>query len=276
MRAATFFLWASYCMSYSPGAVRSMAPPTSKRCRRSSIVRRKVLSEEDALVAAQSKAINAEIWSFDRAFRNNPGAVRNLGVKVAPECTQVPLVSTQTPADYRVGRRLMSMAPIEVGLNGQVTSPGPRGGTAGAYTASVGVPEEVPKAGGPSPKGQALVVGVVLALEGINFVLNIINDNIQRKKANESLDTVRLAIGQARTANPTHGILLLFFYTQVDAGDSIIRPGAVFHYLMWGHGATHDEARVAGRVQVPHSLTRDFTIGAKIRPGSLDSLPRSL
>ena len=201
-----------------------------------------VLSEEDALVAAQAKAINAEIWSFDRAFRNNAGAVRNMGVKVAPECTQVPLVSTQTPADFRVGRRLMSMAPIEVGLNGQVTRPGPRGGTSGAYTASVGVPEDLPEVGGPSPKGQAIAGGVMLALEGINFVLNIINDNIQKKKANDALDSVRLAIGQARGANPTHGVLLLFFYTQVDAGDSIIRPGAVFHYLMWGHGATHDEA----------------------------------
>ena len=201
-----------------------------------------VLSEEDALVAAQAKAINAEIWSFDRAFRNNPGAVTNLGVKVAPECTQVPLVSTQTSADYRVGRRLMSMAPIEVGLNGRVFRPGPVGGNTGAYSASVGVPEELPEVGGPSAKGQAIVGGVALALEGISIVLNIINDNIQRKKANEALDAVRPAIGQARSTNPTHGILLLFFYTQVEAGDSIVRPGAVFHYLMWGHGSTHDEA----------------------------------
>ena len=37
-----------------------------------------VLSEADALVAAQAKAINAEIWSFDRAYRNNANAVRNL------------------------------------------------------------------------------------------------------------------------------------------------------------------------------------------------------
>jgi hypothetical protein len=136
----------------------------------------------------------------------------------------------------------MSFPPIEIGLNGQVTRPGPPGGTAGAYTASVGVPEELPQVGGPSPKGQAIIGGITLALEGINFVLNVINDNIQKKRANEALDKERQAIGKSRSDHPTEGILLLFFYTQVDAGDSIIKPGANFDYMMWGQGATHDEA----------------------------------
>ncbi len=201
-----------------------------------------VLSEEDARVAAQAAAIGAEIWSFDRAYRNNANAVRNLGVKVAPECTQIDLVSGQTPADYRVGRRLMSFAPIEVSVSGYVTRTGPSGGKGGVYSASVGVPEGLPEVGGPSQRGQAIVGGIVLVLEGINIVLNIINDNIQKKKANDALDKERSAIGQARSSRPTEGILLLFYYTQADPGDSIIKPGASFNYMLWGQGATHDEA----------------------------------
>ena len=68
---------------------------------------------ETTLVAARARATNAKISScFDRAFRDNPAAVRNLGAKVAPECTEVPIVSTQTPADYRAGRRLMAQTLI--------------------------------------------------------------------------------------------------------------------------------------------------------------------
>jgi predicted nucleic acid-binding protein len=45
-----------------------------------------VLSEADARVAAQARAIGAQVWSFDGAFRNNGNAVtQQLGVRVAAE-----------------------------------------------------------------------------------------------------------------------------------------------------------------------------------------------
>jgi hypothetical protein len=37
--------------------------------------------------------------------------------------------------------------------------------------------------------------------------------------------------------------LLIFFYLQIEAGDSIIKPGATFSSLTWGKGVTSDEAR---------------------------------
>ena len=71
-------------------------------------------------MAAQARRMNAEVWRFERVFRNNGNARRNLGVRVAPESTHVKLVSGRPPADYRVGRQLMSFPPIELSLNGQV------------------------------------------------------------------------------------------------------------------------------------------------------------
>jgi predicted nucleic acid-binding protein len=208
----------------------------------------KVMSTEDIMTGAQAKAINAEVWSFDRVYRNNTANVIRMGIKVAPESTMIGMVQGRS-FDYRTGRELMSLAPIEVGLMGQIRRPGPAGGASGAYSsngykASVGVPDmDLPEPGGPSARGQAIGNGILLVLEGINIVLNIVNDNIQRTKANEALDKVRSAIGQARAENPQLGVLILFYYTQVDPGpDSIIRPGAVFNYLLWGKGTTEDEA----------------------------------
>ena len=51
-----------------------------------------ILSKEsDLMIAAEAKALNAEVWSFDRAFKGNPGASveKTLGVKVAAETTTV-------------------------------------------------------------------------------------------------------------------------------------------------------------------------------------------
>jgi hypothetical protein len=225
-----------------------------------------VLSTEDALVAAQAKAINAEMWSFDRAYRNNSAAVQKMGIRLAPEC-QVPLVATGAQKDYRVGRALMNLAPIEVSLMGQVRRPGPTGGTSGAYSpsgysATVGVPDiDLPETGGPSARGEAIGNGILLLLEGVNVVLNLVNDEIQKRAVNQALDKVRPAISQARADNPQLGILLLFYYRQVEAqSDSLIKPGAIFNYFLWGKGVTRDEAVediFAGPLLLPGHGTRE-------------------
>jgi len=55
-------------------------------------------SETDLKVAAEAKAINAEVWSFDRSFRNNSGSVeKTLGVKVAPETKTIKRVGPKPP-----------------------------------------------------------------------------------------------------------------------------------------------------------------------------------
>jgi hypothetical protein len=103
----------------------------------------------------------------------------------------------------------------------------------------------VPEFVGPSPKGQAIVGGIQLAFEGLNFVLNLINDRIQKGKVEDALNRVRPAIAKARSDNPRLGVLLLFYYTQTQAPEeSIMKPGAAFESLNWGLGVTPDEARM--------------------------------
>ena|GEM_PF-5371627 len=97
-----------------------------------------IISEADTLMAAQARAIGAEIWSFDRAFRNNHVDIENrLGVRIAPETyTIAPVAGAQ---DYRVGRRLLGLPPVEISVGGAVRAPG--GGGPG------------PEGGGPGPGG---------------------------------------------------------------------------------------------------------------------------
>jgi hypothetical protein len=75
----------------------------------------KTLSDTDALVVAQAKQLQAdlgqrvELWSFDKALRNNAGAIETtFGVKVAPE-SQNAYETTGERSDYRVARRLMGL-----------------------------------------------------------------------------------------------------------------------------------------------------------------------
>jgi hypothetical protein len=119
----------------------------------------------------------------------------------------------------------------------------PAGQPGGTYSV-VGVADNsVPEMGGPSPKGQATIAGIQLAFEGVNFVLNRVNDHIQKKRVTEALDKIRPAVSQERLKNPRLGVLLLFYYTQFQAPEeSIIKPGAAFDYVIWGTGVTRDEA----------------------------------
>lgn len=232
-----------------------------------------VLSEADARVAAQARAIGAQVWSFDGAFRNNGNAVtQRLDVRVAPEC-QLPL-SQGLSQDYRVGHRLLGLPPVEISVGGQIIPRGPAGsppgapgtpparviGGAGSTTgggggtsrppgggtvATVGVADNrLPMEAGPSARGTAIIGGIQLAFQGVNFVLNQINDHIQAQRVREALAQVEPQINRERAANPSLGVLLVIYYRQVEAHpDSAIRPGPVFSHLETATGRSYDEAR---------------------------------
>jgi hypothetical protein len=86
------------------------------------------VSLRDRQLIASARAGNAEIWSFDRTFRNNAAMIQsNHGVRVAPESQSVPMVQG-TRADYRVGRQLMGLMPVDISFNGSVTRRGHSGG----------------------------------------------------------------------------------------------------------------------------------------------------
>jgi predicted nucleic acid-binding protein len=72
-----------------------------------------ILSPEDLRVAADAKAINGEVWSFDSSFRN--GAVqKTLGVKVAEETLGINRVVARQ--DFGRGLRLLNITrPVPAG-----------------------------------------------------------------------------------------------------------------------------------------------------------------
>lgn len=192
----------------------------------------------DVFVVAQAKAVNARLWTFDRKVQN---AAPALGVRLAPECS---IGDRSGVEDVAVGRKLLGLNPRTIGADGKPVPPsgGSGGGSGGSY--SIGIADNtVPEFVGPSPKGMATIAGIQLAFEGVNFVLNLVNDYIQKEKVTQALDQVRQTIAGERASNPRMGILLLFYYSQYQVSDeSLIKPGAVFDHLAWGKGTTRDEA----------------------------------
>ena len=215
----------------------------------------------DVFVAAQAKAIDARLWTLDTdIIKRAP----QLGVKLAPECATIRGINGTESPD--AGRQLLGLNPKAIGVDGRVlpapatsgvggayqipppppsqTGGGKTGGGGGGTKASVGVADNTPIIpGGPSPDGMAKIGGIRLAFQGINFVLNLINDYIQKKKVEEALANIDAQMTASRTANPQKGVLLLFYYMQFEAPpDSLIKPGAAFNYLIYGMGVTRDEA----------------------------------
>ena len=103
------------------------------------------VSPRDAQYAIGAQAARGELWSFDRAFRTNPGNIRaRFGLQVAAE-SQIPAVSA--PADYRVGRRLLALTPVDIPMSGVIRPPG-GGGPGGGGPGGSG-----PGGGGPGGSG---------------------------------------------------------------------------------------------------------------------------
>ena len=73
-------------------------------------------------LAAQARALKAEVWSFADAFRAEPAqAAASFGVKVAPESHTIPLVGADgAAADYRTGFRALGLPPVEITPAGKV------------------------------------------------------------------------------------------------------------------------------------------------------------
>ena len=122
--------------------------------------------------------------------------------------------------------------------------PGGSGAAPNAGSASVGIGVG-PSIGSPQPsaRGTAIIGGIQLAFQGINLTLNFINDRIQKERVEKAFESLRPVLTKTRSDNPRLGILLLFYYRQVEAlPDSIIQPGAVFESIGYGKGVTRDEA----------------------------------
>jgi hypothetical protein len=104
--------------------------------------------ETDLKVAAEAKALDAEVWSFDRGFRNNSGGVeKTLGVKVAPETKTIQKVAANPKASQARALRILGIKedPVKGHLpEGKVTAPSggaTGGGAAVKETESVAVKE---------------------------------------------------------------------------------------------------------------------------------------
>jgi hypothetical protein len=121
----------------------------------------------------------------------------------------------------------------------------PAGGSEG-LKAEIGTPNmRGLQVSGPSARGEAIGAGINLAFMGANFVLNLINDQIQKRRVNEALNRIEPLLRTQRQQNPELGILLIFYYSQYQAPEeSLIRPGAVFGHIECYTGNTPDEARV--------------------------------
>ncbi|HEX2224453.1 MAG TPA: PIN domain-containing protein [Thermoanaerobaculia bacterium] len=99
------------------------------------------ISSEDLAHVAQAKAIGAELFSLDRAFRKQAAMIeKQLGVKIAPESLSVELVGNKKKSeDYRVARQLLGLDEVEITVGGRVKRPpktpaggGPPGGPGGS------------------------------------------------------------------------------------------------------------------------------------------------
>jgi len=148
------------------------------------------------------------------------------GVALVPECNISDISGRE---DVAVGRQLLGLNPRPIGADGKpLPLPGSSGGggAAGSYS-MVGVADNtLPETGGPSPKGQATIAGIQLAFEGVNFVLNLVNDHIQKKKVSEALDQIRPTIARDRAQNRRLGILLLFYITRSSREAYPVVPGS--------------------------------------------------
>jgi hypothetical protein len=99
------------------------------------------VSERDTqmLIGARARGgERVELWSFDKKLTSNPPNIEvRFGVRIAPE-SNIPFQEGR--ADYRVGRQLLGLEPVEISFGGTI-----RGGPSGGGPSGGG-----PSGGGPS------------------------------------------------------------------------------------------------------------------------------
>lgn len=93
-----------------------------------------ILSQDkDLRVAADAKALDGEVWSFDGAFANNSGAVeKTLGVKVAEESTTIGRVPVRPTPKAKQSRALRILGIKEDPVAGHLPEGSPAGGPGAA------------------------------------------------------------------------------------------------------------------------------------------------
>ena len=257
-----------------------LAPPGTMRERAETYAKNPLtagLSEgKDLMLAAQAVVNKAELWSFDKAFRNNHAQWKKvMDLDVAPESYTLPVVKG-TPADYRVGRKLLGLQPVHITLRGVIEYIGtafpPRrildppsfsgtgsssggaggGGTSGSGTsmksAYVGTPSAPIVVSGPSPKADGARAGIELTFRGINLILDLITDEINTRRANEALNEREADIIKHSARHPEQGTLVVLYFKRIlPAHDSVLVPKPVFDHLRLYHGRTLQMAKDAWR-----------------------------
>jgi len=215
------------------------------------------------IAALRSGGIDAELWSFDGAFRNNhQQLLREKGVKVAPESYGLPVTGASGGGDYRVARELLGLAPVKIDELGNVSARGPwkpprrvlppgkppsGGGGGGGGPAPVipGVTGGLkPMVVGSSAKGAKAEAGVTIVLQGVGLVLNVITDHINKTRIEKALAEVEPDIAKYQAKHLEEGTLIvLSFELGKPHPDSQVAPAAVFRFLRFYHGRTLAAAR---------------------------------
>lgn len=175
-----------------------------------------VLSKSDLETAAAAFEIKAKVWSFDRAFRENPANVeKSLGIQVAPESSVAydadALMQTR---DYRTARKLMGLATdFEISVGGRIQKIPPKkppskkgGGGGGGGGIPAGTP---PDLNTPGARGQKIGDGIELGLKGVNFIIQKINDKIQADRMKESWARIQPEIERRLANDSSTGVLII-------------------------------------------------------------------
>lgn len=223
----------------------------------------------DAFVAAEARALNARLWTFDRDFARRAA---NLGVTLVRECD---IRGTRGEEDIAQARRLMGLKPTSMMQNASaktvVTKPAASGpqsantakskATTGekATTSEEGAPLEAVPEYGPNQAGDAKFQAGTLGLEGVNLLLQKFNNAIQAKRFQAEFDKILPEIKRRMATDPQIGALVSVGYSKgQDDASSVIETVTVFQNIRVGYGLNRADA------------TRDMNSRNSILPGRSD------
>jgi Domain of unknown function (DUF4157) len=164
------------------------------------------IRDQQLVASARAGGRNVEIWSLDTPFTSNPRQVENTyGVRVAPE-SQLPLATNSRP-DYRVGRQLLGLQPVQISLTGQVTrNPPPLGGGSGGVPGGGTPPPGTSTPGTIASPGARIVAGGVGIIMVVNEILGGINQVRGIQQKNIDIGYAGIAFWEKFGAKPTSGI----------------------------------------------------------------------
>lgn len=161
------------------------------------------IKDQQLVASARSDGRAVQIWSLDTPFTSNARQVeRTYGVRIAPE-SRLPVERGR--ADYRVGRQLLGLEPVQISLTGQVTRTAPRG------------PGPVPPGGAPPAPpaptpGSSYGTGTRVAAGGLGLLV-VVNEilgsvgrvrNVQQR--NIDMGEAHLAFWEKFGAKPVPGV----------------------------------------------------------------------